>query len=226
MGSSALAPFTEYDIFEIHHTSILIHLTGIPDMQRPFFLAAATLTLAASPALAHTGVGTASGLTAGFGHPIGGLDHVLAMVAVGILAAQLGGKSVWFVPASFVGMMVVGGLLGMTGVPVPFVELGIVGSVVVLGAVIAAGRQMPMGLAMTLVGLLAVFHGHAHGTEMPVNASGIEYGLGFVVATAMLHVLGVALSIGVQKMAEQIAPMAVRIGGGGIATAGVVLFVA
>ena len=110
-------------------------------MQRSAFLTATILTLAASPAMAHIGVGAVSSFTAGFGHPIGGLDHVLAMVAVGVLAAQLGGKSVWFVPASFVGMMIVGGLLGMIGVPVPFVELGIVGSVVVLRAVI--GRRAP-----------------------------------------------------------------------------------
>ena len=101
-------------------------------MQQSAFLTATILTLAASPAMAHIVVGAVSSFTAGFGHPIGGLDHVMAMVAVGVLAAQLGGKSVWFVPASFVGMMIVGGLLGMIGVPVPFVELGIVGSVVVL----------------------------------------------------------------------------------------------
>ena len=194
-------------------------------MQRSAFLTATIFTLAASPAMAHIGVGAVSSFTAGFGHPIGGLDHVLAMVAVGVLAAQLGGKSVWFVPASFVGMMIVGGLLGMIGVPVPFVELGIVGSVVVLGAVIAVGRQMHMGLAMTLVGLLSVFHGHAHGTEMSINASGIDYGLGFAMATALLHVFGIGLSIGVQKAAEKIAPMAIRVGGGAIAATGVALFV-
>jgi urease accessory protein len=195
-------------------------------MQRSFFVAAAILALAISPALAHTGAGAVSGLSAGFGHPIGGLDHVLAMVAVGILAAQLGGKSVWLVPASFVGMMVVGGLLAFTGVPLPFVELGIVGSVVVLGGVIAVGRRMPIGVAMALVGLLAVFHGHAHGTEMPLNANGIEYGIGFILATTMLHAIGIALGVGIQKGAEKIAPIAVRASGGAIAAAGVFLFVA
>ncbi|GAB6054134.1 HupE/UreJ family protein [Magnetospira thiophila] len=195
-------------------------------MKRSFFLAAAVLVAAATPALAHTGAGSVSGFSAGFGHPVGGLDHVLAMVAVGILAAQMGGKSMWFVPASFVGMMIVGGLFGMIGVPVPFVEIGIVGSVIVLGGVIAAGRQMPMGLAMALVGVMAIFHGHAHGTEMPVNASGLEYGVGFAVATTTLHAAGIGLSIAVQKMAEKIAPIAVRVGGGGIAAAGALLFIA
>jgi len=195
-------------------------------MQRPIFLATALMLLAASPAMAHTGVGAVSGFSVGFGHPIGGLDHVLAMVAVGILAAQMGGKSLWFVPASFVAMMIVGGLLGMGGVHVPFVELGIIGSVVVLGIVIAAGRQMPMGFAMALVGLMAIFHGHAHGTEMPVTASGLEYGVGFVLATAMLHAVGIKLSISVQKFAEKIAPITVRVSGGIIAAAGAFLFVA
>jgi urease accessory protein len=187
---------------------------------------AAVLALAATPALAHVGSGSISGFSAGFGHPIGGLDHVIAMVAVGILAAQLGGRSLWFVPAAFVVMMVVGGLLGATGGPVPFVELGIVGSVVVLGSVIAAGRQMPMGLAMALVGGLALFHGHAHGTEMPATASGLEYGLGFAVATALLHVIGIGLGVGVEKAAATMAPIAIRASGGAIATAGVFLFIA
>lgn len=195
-------------------------------MQRLVILAVAIVTVAASPALAHTGAGPVSGFSAGFGHPIGGLDHILAMVAVGILAAQLGGQSMWVVPASFVGMMVIGGLLGVTSVPVPFVELGIVGSVVVLGGVIAAGRQMPMVLAVALVGFLAVFHGHAHGTEMPANASGLEYGIGFAVATALLHAAGIALGIGVEKAAAKIAPIAIRASGGAIAAAGALLFVA
>lgn len=195
-------------------------------MQRLFLPAAAILTAAASPALAHTGAEAVSGLSAGFSHPIGGLDHVLAMVAVGILAVQSGGKSVWFVPASFVGMMIVGGVLGINGIAMPLVELGIVGSLVLLGLVIAIGRRMPMGLAMVFVGLLAVFHGHAHGTEMPVNASGAEYGIGFVIATMGLIAIGVGMSIGVQKMAEKIAPIAARASGGAIAATGGLLLIA
>jgi urease accessory protein len=194
-------------------------------MQRPFLLSAAIVMMATSPALAHVDSGSISGFSAGFGHPIGGLDHVLAMVAVGILAAQLGGKSVWLVPASFVAMMFVGGLVGISGMALPFVELGILGSIVVLGSVIAAGRQMPMALAMTLVGMLAIFHGHAHGTEMPVNASGMEYAMGFIMSTATLHAVGISLSIAAQKMAEKAAPLAVRASGMAIATAGVILFI-
>ncbi|NVJ91261.1 MAG: HupE/UreJ family protein [Methylocystaceae bacterium] len=192
-------------------------------MNRSFFLILGTLFVAATPALAHTGVGSVSGFSAGFGHPIGGLDHVLAMVAVGILAAQLGGKSAWLVPASFVTMMVIGGILGINGVHVPFVELGIVGSVIILGAVIALGRELPMGLAMALVGLFAIFHGHAHGTEMPMDASGLEYAFGFIIATTILHAAGIGLSFGVQHLANKIAPLAVRISGGAITACGLAL---
>jgi len=182
--------------------------------------------LVATPALAHTGAGSVSGFASGFSHPIGGLDHLLAMIAVGILASQQGGKSLWLLPVSFVAMMVVGGALGIAGVAVPFVELGIVGSVIVLGAVIALGKHMPTGAAMVLVGVLAIFHGHAHGTEMPVDASGFEYGLGFALATAMLHAVGLGLGLAALKAAEKFAPVAVRIGGGVIAAAGLALFAA
>ncbi|MDG4718035.1 MULTISPECIES: HupE/UreJ family protein [Thalassospira] len=195
-------------------------------MRRSSFVAFAMATLAATPALAHTGVGSASGFMAGFGHPIGGLDHLLAMIAVGVLASQQGGKSVWLLPLSFVGMMVVGGILGATGVALPFVEIGIVGSVIVLGAVIALGKHMPTAAAMALVGVFAVFHGHAHGTEMPVNAVGIEYGVGFAVATAALHAIGLGLGLSVKALAEKIAPTAVRASGGAIAAAGLFLLAA
>jgi urease accessory protein len=181
---------------------------------------AAFMTLAAGPALAHTGVGTVSGLAAGFAHPVGGLDHVLAMVAVGILAAQQGGRALWLVPAAFLAMMVAGGALGAAGFALPYVELGIVGSVIVLGAVVAAGRRMPVVLAMALAGIFAVFHGHAHGTEMPLNASGLEYGAGFVLATALLHGAGVGLGLGAATAAR---PLALRFGGGAIALAGLAL---
>lgn len=178
------------------------------------------LTLAAGPALAHTGVGTVSGFAAGFGHPIGGVDHVLATVAVGILAAQQGGRALWLVPASFVVMMMAGGALGVAGVALPYVETGILGSVIVLGIIIAAGRRLPVALAMTLAGAFAVFHGHAHGTEMPLDASGFTYGAGFVLATALLHAVGIGLGLGAAKIAR---PPALRIGGGAIALAGLAL---
>jgi urease accessory protein len=181
---------------------------------------AAFLTLAAQPALAHTGVGSVSGFAAGFGHPVGGLDHVLAMVAVGILAAQQGGRALWLVPAAFVAMMMAGGALGVAGAALPYVEIGILGSVIVLGMVIAAGRRMPVALAMALAGAFAVFHGHAHGTEMPLNASGLSYGAGFVLATASLHIAGLGFGLGVTKLVR---PLALRVGGGAMALTGLML---
>ncbi|WP_417837266.1 HupE/UreJ family protein [Thalassospira tepidiphila] len=195
-------------------------------MKKSPLYAFALSVLVATPALAHTGAGSVSGFASGFSHPMGGLDHLLAMIAVGVLAAQQGGKAVWLLPVSFVAMMVVGGALGIAGVAMPFVELGIVGSVIVLGAVIALGKHMPTGAAMALVGVLAVFHGHAHGTEMPIDASGVEYGLGFALATSILHAVGLGLGFGAKKVAEKIAPVAVRIGGGMIAAAGVALLAA
>lgn len=189
----------------------------------------ALMGLIATPALAHTGVGPAAGLFSGFGHPIGGLDHLLAMVAVGLLAAQgaatSGQRALWAVPAAFVGLMVIGGVLGMSGVPVPMVELGIVGSVLVLGVVIAVGRHLPLGAAMALVGVLAIFHGHAHGTEMPLAANGMLYGLGFAVATSLLHAAGIGLGLAAARLDEKRAPLIIRAGGGAIATAGLALMV-
>jgi len=201
-------------------------------MRKPLFAAtAAVATLFAGSALAHTGAGPVSGFSAGFGHPIGGLDHVLAMVAVGVLAAQSSLRSddrriLWLLPTAFVTMMIFGGILGIIGAPVPFVELGIVGSVIVLGAVIAVGRTLPLPVALVLVGVLAIFHGHAHGTEMPATASGLEYGLGFALATALLHAIGIGLSLGLSTVAQKVAPVILRVGGAGIAAAGVALVVA
>jgi urease accessory protein len=198
-------------------------------MKRAVFAPAAvfaSIALLAGPALAHTGADGVSGLAAGFSHPVGGLDHVLAMVAVGILAAQLGGRAVWLVPAAFVATMAVGGLLGVAGVAVPFVEQGIAGSVVILGFVIALGWRMPAAAAMAMAGALAVFHGHAHGAEMPVDASGLAYGAGFALATALLHAAGVGLGLGARKIGDAVAPVAVRIAGGAIAAIGVALVAA
>lgn len=196
-------------------------------MNRPLFalfaVFAALLTLLAEPALAHTGAGPVSGAAAGFGHPLGGLDHLLAMVAVGMLGAQLGGRALWAVPGAFVAAMVVGGVLGMAGFALPFVETGIVGSVIVLGLVIAWGKQVTMAPAMALAAVFALFHGHAHGTEMPAAAAGLEYAAGFVAATALLHALGVGIGLASSLAGEKLAPLSLRAGGGAIAAAGLVL---
>ena len=192
-------------------------------MKRAIFLLAALFVLTTTSTLAHTGVGFATGFAAGFSHPIGGLDHLLAMVAVGILAAQLGGRAIWVVPATFVGMMLAGAVLGIMGVGVPYIEQGIIGSVIILGAVIAVGRRLPLALAVSLVGMLAVFHGHAHGTEIPVDASGLAYATGFAAATIVLHTMGIGIGIGAQKASNKVVPAAVRVGGAAIAAAGLVL---
>lgn len=184
-------------------------------------LATVLATVLAAPAMAHTGAGEVSGLMAGLFHPISGLDHILAMVAVGILAVQLGGRGLWLVPASFVSVMALGGVLGVIGVGVPFVEQGIIGSVIIFGAVVAWGGKMPLPAAMSLVGVFALFHGYAHGTEMPLNAHGVQYSIGFLLVTATLHALGMGLSLALRAYIEKSARLVARVSGAVIAAAGV-----
>ena len=186
---------------------------------------AVALAVAPATAWAHTGGGDVAGFAHGFMHPIGGLDHVLAMVAVGLFAAQLGGRALCVVPATFVAVMALGGALGAAGMALPFVELGIALSVVVLGLVLLAARAWPVGLAMTLVGVFAVFHGHAHGAEMPVDASGLAYGLGFVGATGLLHLAGIVIGLGLARLAAAPADRLTRAGGAAICIAGLMLLV-
>jgi urease accessory protein len=184
-------------------------------------LALATiLALLPTAAFAHTGHGDAAGLLHGFMHPIGGLDHVLAMVAVGVFAVVLGGLALWLVPASFVAMMVVGFALGVSGVALPWVELGIALSAVVIGFAAALGRPMPVPGAMALVGVFAIFHGHAHGAEMPADALGLEYALGFVLATAALHLAGIGAAIGMSRVVGRHGKTAAQVAGGLFAIGG------
>ncbi len=136
-------------------------------------LVTVALLLAPSIAFAHPGHGGDASLLAGFIHPFGGLDHLLAMTAVGLFAAHLGGRALWAIPATFVALMALGGVSGAAGISLPFVETAIALSVVVFGLMIFFGMAPPVLAAMTLVGIFAVFHGHAHGTEMPVDGSGI-----------------------------------------------------
>lgn len=146
-------------------------------------------------ALAHTGAGEASGLLLGFQHPLAGLDHVIAMVSVGVLAVVAGGRARWLLPLSFIVMMGVGFQLGRGGVYVPFVELGIAVSSIAIGGAAAMGRQIPRAAAVALVGVFAIFHGYAHGSEMSSDADSSQYALGFVAATALLHLIGVVGAI-------------------------------
>jgi len=186
---------------------------------------AAPLVLVPAIASAHTGLGDAADLAHGFLHPLGGIDHILAMVAVGLLAARMGGRALWLVPATFVLTMAAAGLAGMAGMALGHVEVGIALSVLVLGAMIAFGVRMPLAAAMGLVGFFAVFHGHAHGAEMPQTASGLAFGAGFVAATALLHGLGIALGLALGQAGEPIARPALRLGGAMTALAGAVLLI-
>ena len=186
-------------------------------------LTVAALLITSSAASAHTGIGDTSGFIHGFTHPISGIDHVLAMVAVGLFAAHLRGRALWLVPLSFVSMMIVGGAFGMTGVNLPFVEIGIGLSVVVLGVAVAFGSHIPTAAAMALVAFFAVFHGHVHGAEMPGSASGFEYGVGFVLATATLHACGIGLGLLVGRMSDAYDTRILRVTGCSMALAGVAI---
>lgn len=185
---------------------------------KPIAAAALVLLGATAPALAHPGHSDVHGFIQGFVHPVGGFDHVLAMVAVGLLAAHLGGRALWAAPAAFVALMAVGGALGMNGMGLPYVETGVALSVVVFGLMLATGLALPAGLAAGLVGFFAIFHGQAHGAELPAGASGLAYAAGFVIATAALHVVGIAIGLGAGRLAST---KAVRFGGAAMAAAGV-----
>jgi urease accessory protein len=158
---------------------------------RPLFLALALL--APMPALAHTGAGNVHGFLAGLAHPLGGLDHLAAMLAVGAWAGVLGGRARLGLPLGFLGAMAAGGLLGMAGAALPLVEAGILASIIVLGALIACWATLPMAAAVPLVALFGLLHGHAHGTEMAGGALG--YALGVLAATASLHAAGLLLTL-------------------------------
>jgi urease accessory protein len=147
-------------------------------------------------AMAHVESGQAGGFLDGVSHPISGLDHVLAMVAVGLWGAQLRSPAVWLLPIAFPMMMAFGGMLGLMGVPVPGVEIGIAVSGVVLGAMVLGEVKAPVAAAIVLVGIFAVFHGHAHGTELPPGQNAMLYSLGFVVSTGTLHAAGIGLGLG------------------------------
>ena len=151
------------------------------------------LFVCAQTAFAHPQKGEAVGFLTGFRHPISGLDHVLAMVAVGLWGAQLGAPAIWVLPVAFPMVMAFGGMLGLMGVPLPGTEYGIALSAILLGAVVLFEVRPPLGLAAALVGFFAIFHGHAHGTELPPGQSALLYSMGFVIATGCLHALGIGI---------------------------------
>jgi urease accessory protein len=157
--------------------------------------------LFATPAFAHVGQGDTSSFAAGLAHPLSGLDHIAVMVAVGLWAALKGGRALWLWPAIFVGVMLVGGALGMAHVALPFVEPAILASVVALGLCVALAIDLPVWSGAVLIGAFALFHGHAHGTEVAETMSGVEYMAGFAVATASLHAIGIAFAMLMQRNA-------------------------
>jgi urease accessory protein len=147
----------------------------------------------APAAFAHVGPAEAGGLLTGLLHPLSGADHVLAMLAVGLWGAQLGLPALWVLPVAFPLVMAMGGMLGFLGVPLPGVEIGIAASAIVLGAAVAFEVRPPLVIAALVVGCFAIFHGHAHGTELPPGQSALLYSLGFVIATGGLHALGIGI---------------------------------
>ena len=185
------------------------------------YLALALLALLPSMALAHVGHDHGSGFAHGFFHPLGGLDHILAMVAVGLLAWHLGGNARWLVPAAFIGAMATAGIAGMAAGEAPVVELGIGLSVVVLGCLLAFRLQLTTVMAMAIAGGFALFHGYAHGAEMAHGASGLAYGLGFVLATALLHGAGILAGMGLASLGSGM--RIARASGAAIAVAGVLI---
>jgi urease accessory protein len=178
---------------------------------------ALVLVSVTGPAFAHTGT-VAGGFLGGFAHPLFGPDHVVAMVAVGLWGAFLGTPAIWLLPIVFPLVMAVGGVIGILGVPVPGVEIGIALSAIVLGLMVALAASLPLRIATVLVGAFAVFHGYAHGAELPPGADAVAYSLGFVVATGLLHLTGIAFGLLARWPAGRIA---VRLAGGAIAFAGV-----
>ncbi len=191
-----------------------------PDSMKKLALPLAALLLAPTLAQAHVGDGAAHGFTPGFEHPLLGLDHLLAMLAIGLWAAQIGGRAGWAVPATFVGVMALGGALGMAQANLPFVEPAILASVLVLGLLIAFAVRLPLAASIPLVGLFAIFHGYAHGSEMPAATSSLPYAAGFLLATTLLHSVGIGLGLFIQRATA--APL-VRFAGATIAVAGIYL---
>lgn len=185
-------------------------------------LAPLALLATCAPALAHTGLEHAGSFASGFAHPWTGLDHVLALLAVGLWAGLTGGRALWAWPAAFVSAMLAGGVLGMAGAQVPLVEPGMLASLVVLGLLVLTAARLPVALGAALVALFAVLHGHAHGAELPGGTAAAAYAAGFTLATALLHAIGIAIAC-----APRNAPgtLIVRVGGAAVAAVGVALAV-
>jgi urease accessory protein len=182
--------------------------------------AAALALLAATPALAHTGIDHVHSMASGFAHPFTGLDHLFAMVAVGLWAGINGGRVVWAWPLAFVALMIVGAAVGAAHIAIPFVETGILASVIVLGIAVTASLRAPALLGAIVIGAFALLHGHAHGAELPAGASVAGYMTGFVLATALLHSIGATAAV---YAGQGTGRVAIRAVGAVVAVAGLAL---
>ncbi|TAA58956.1 HupE/UreJ family protein [Shinella sp. JR1-6] len=189
-------------------------------MIRRIPLALAALAVTAVPAFAHLNPEEHGSFMAGFSHPLFGLDHILVMVAVGLWAAQIGGKALWGVPVAFVTTMAVGFGLALAGIDLPFVEPAILASVVALGLLVAMAVKLDTAASAAIVATFALFHGHAHGGELG-SAGAFEFGVGFVVATALLHIAGIGFGLGIARLSG--GAIAARILGAITALTGLVL---
>ena len=172
----------------------------------------------AAPASAHVQKGEAASFLTGLRHPVSGLDHVLAMVSVGLWGAELGAPAMWLLPVTFPMVMALGGMMGLLGIPLPGVEIGIALSAIALGSAVAAEARPRLAVAAVMVGVFAIFHGHAHGTELPAGQSGLLYSLGFVIATGCLHATGIAIGL-IHRWSW--GGRVLRAAGAGVAAAGV-----
>lgn len=195
----------------------LAFTTAVKTSKSAIALASALFFVLVTPALAHEGGGISGSFASGFLHPVTGPDHVAAMVAVGLWGAFLGMPAMWILPIVFPLVMAFGGVLGILGVPLPYVETGIATSAIILGLAVALALRPPLWIAAVLVGAFAIFHGHAHGTELPEAANPVAFGIAFVVATGLLHLSGIAFGL-LSKWPQ--GRLAVRTGGGLIAVAG------
>jgi urease accessory protein len=176
------------------------------------------LGVVCSAALAHQETGQAAGFVSGLSHPVSGLDHVVAMIAVGLWGAVLGQPAIWVLPVAFPLVMAFGGLMGLLGFPLPGVEVGIALSAIVLGAMVLTESRPPLWLAALVVAVFAIFHGHAHGRELPEGHSALLYSLGFVIATGMLHAVGILLGAAHRW---DVGRRLVRAAGGSVALTGI-----
>ena len=178
-------------------------------MRLKILLSGLFAALSAAPAYAHTGANAVFSFSSGFFHPLGGFDHLLAMFAVGLLAAQLGGRALWLVPGAFVTLMIVGAALGYAGTGLPGVEHAISLSLVAIAFPVAFAQNLPAGFAMILVGVFAVFHGHAHGGELPSEAGLLAYIIGFSATTALIHAAGIGFARAAKSVPARLAAAAV-----------------